>query len=565
MKKVLIKMKILLLFLLFCSSLSAKNLDIYMLNPENNRGEDGLTSLIEENGKNNDIIAIDFRNGQLVFRGNSTEFIDELDSIFGGKKLVKHNIPYALRTVYKTILPSDYQNINLYMINSILYKDRMFDFGKGIPSDSFLASKKADFVKLNDFGKFKIKTYIFNDRKVFINSEHKDRLRRFYAILCDRLNLNLQAFNTNFSTKKENIKLDKLQANADIKKLRVYKKPPKMLHFDFDEIDSYVYGDKVKVTITNPDRANMQMYIKLNGVQNKVKCDKQGKCVFSSILRLGKNKLSFNRLDGSVYEKEYVSKYIPNDEFKCVATSDNMFILRATNSLRPEGDTVKLKYIEENKTYKAKMTNGFYEFKIPMLHIKNEFQLTQYNGSISACIGTNQELKKKEDERIAKEKKEYEARLAKQLAKQEKLKKKMAEERKKTRINIGQNKVIMDEEILVNNYSEWVETKESYPMDLNEPRKIDSFTLIETDADYDKNSANTFSIYLIDEYGNEKPLALDVPGSNDQSVKTHVFDNPYRNFEVIRIKIVPNLSNSKYGNMNGKWQLDKASIKYLKD
>lgn len=570
--------KILLLFLFSLSLLSANSLDIYILNPEEDRGNEGLIEIIKSKAKvHNPSILIDSRSGEVVFRGLNEEVKKKLKNIYGGKKEEKNDIPYTLRSIYQLLLPNTYKSVNLYFVNSIFYKDDKFDFKLGIPNDAFLTSSEADFIHLKSFEGLNVHTYILNDKKMFMHSEHQNGIKRFYAILCDKLKLDLQVFNTTFSTKKEKIIVEKVQENSKVKALAIVSRPPKKLHFEEDEVEYLQVGDHVGIKIHNKDRADMKMFVSMNGVSSPVTCDAKGICIFNSPLRLGKNVLTFNKLDGTEYRKEVMSNYLPHDEFECYSLSgsgDNIFILKVMKSYRPENDIVTLRYEEEKKEYNTTVENGFYEFKIPLKYADNTFLLTQYSGEISSCSGENKKIKEEnEKKRIAEEKRIAELaeieREKIEKRQEEELKKKReiaAKKRASTAINHGTNKVTYNNEILIENYNSPSKTQDIYAMDLNKPMKIDEFSLSECDGDNEGDDRNSFDIYLVDEYGTKKQIASTVHASGDDVCKNHSIKNPFPNFMAIRIIVDPiGTLGPIGGNPNGgAWQIKKASIKYVK-
>jgi len=570
--------KIILLIVWSLTILSATSLDIYILNPEEDRGNEGIFEIIKSSDKsNNPSVIIDSRVGDILFRGQNSELKDKIKKFYGGNKEDKNDIPYTLNSIHKLLLPNNYSDVNLYFINSIFYKDTKFDFNLGFPNDAFLTSLEASFVDIKSFDSLKVHTYIINDKKLFIDAVHKKAMRRFYAILADRLKLDLQVFNTTFSTTKEEIKVDTISPNSSIQKLAILKKPPIERHYEIDLVDVTQDSDKIEIKLRNKDRAGMSMFVSMNGVSLPVTCNTDGECIFKTTLRLGKNILTLNKLDGTEYKREFISNYIPNDDGECYVL-DNVLTLRVMKSFRPENDIVKLNYIEDNKEYNTTVKGGYYEFKIPLKYANNRFALKQYSGGISICSGANQKIQEEnerqriaEEERIAKLNKEAEIKRQKILAKKqkelEKKREEMAKKRASTAINNGTNKISYDNETLISNYYSRSLTKETYPMDLNKPMKIDTFFLKECDGDNEGDDRNSFDIYIEDEDGNRKMIAQTVHASGDDVCKEHTIKNPFPDFKAIRIIVDPigTLGPIGSGPTGGAWSIENASIKYAKE
>lgn len=557
-------MKILkLLLLCSISVLYAKNLDIYVLNPEQGKGYKQFISIVQDKTKlSNESIIIDSRDGKVFFRGNNKDTKRKIKNFYKKKKKAKNNndVAYALNSIYKSIVAAEYGEINLYFINSILYKDAKYNFEEGAPNDAFLLSSKSSFIYLNTFENIKLKTYILTYKKLFINKDHKDGLERFYVLLSNKLKLNLQTFNTNFSVKKEKLDVGSIDPKAKAQLMKVDLTPPKRLHFDEDEYKIQQNKDKLSMIISNKDRAHMLMDIKLNGISFSVPCDASGVCQFEAHLSLGDNNITYKNLNNLLFTKSLKSSYIPDDEIESYSLGNEQ-VIRVKKSHRPEGNVVKVEYVQEGKKYSQKVVNGYYEFRMPLKYAENQFKVYQYSGNIIIINAINKKLKAKEErikeETIAKlnEKKRLEA-IAKLKKEEKKIElEKIAQEKQRAEaINKGTNKVINDTEILVNNYSKTDSAKEEYKLQLNSPRKVDSFELTEYDADYD-----SLDIYIENSEGVRKEIAINITGSGDNVSKTHKINNPFKSFVVNRILIKPKT------NLGGVWRIDQALIKYGKE
>ena len=551
-----------LLYLVFWIAIAnANSLDIYILNPEHKISYKKINAYFDNNKKENRYAyIIDSRNGKIFFKGDYSSLERKIKSFYKRKKekLNNNDVAYTLKSIYKTILPKEYNKYNLFFINSIFYNDNKYNFLDGTPNDAFITSKNSPFYYLPIFKNKKIDAYIFNNKKLFLDKAHNDGLSRYYYLLFKKLNINLITFNNNFSLKKEKFNIKEIDNSSNTKKLTIVKVPPKKIHFEEDEFVIKQKKDRLFVTIKNIDRKNMLMQIKLNNIPYSVLCDNYGVCKFEAYLKLGKNTLEFKKLNNKNFTKEIVSKYIPDDELHYYSIGE-IFVLKVKNSYRPNNDIVKLKYTEENIELSKKVVNGYYEFRVKMKHPLNHFVFYQYSGNIDKIEAINEKLKKEEEkkrlERIRKlkeKKRQEELKKIEEEKKRKEREKKAQEKIRKEAINKGTNKVSGNTEILINNYSNYGSTKKEYKLALNSPRKIDKFEIAEFDADGDG-----FDVIIEDINGNKKTIANNVLGSGNDETKRHIIDNPYKNIEVSSITIKPK------SDLGGMWRIKQALVKYI--
>jgi hypothetical protein len=391
------------LWLMVTMSLVASDLNVYMFNPSQLTGQNVFKRMLRS--VSGDYVVINVQNGRIVNnRFSASKY--KLSKLKKLKKYPEVHLPYALESLYRLILPSDYQHINVYMINAIFYRDGEYDFAKGFPSDAFLTSRVSPFIDLNSFEGFPIKTYIMTHKKYFINDDHFRGLKRFYVLLSERLHLNLQTFNTNFSTNPEAFSVKPLDASKAKSLMSVSLSPPRKLHYDEDErlITHDLGNGTLKGKIVNKLRKNSRITLYLNDEPFVFDCDDAGECRFHMPLFVGRNLFHYKQMDGRAYTHEYNSTYIPDDvvDYKSLTDGEKVtFILKCIHTDRPKGSTVSLHYQEKNKTYTATVDeDGYYEFRIPQTHRLNHFVLKQFNGNQLTITAENPSLKRREEEAL---------------------------------------------------------------------------------------------------------------------------------------------------------------------
>lgn len=434
--------KIVFLIIFICSFSIAKNLNIYIIDPTHLSGIGNIKEIIQKENTDTDIAIVNGISGSVKYRGRA----DSVPNRYLMPKKVKKNrvkivnTPYVIESIYKMLLPNRYKNVKIFFINSIFYKNKTFDFEKGVPNDTFLISQSSDFNYINKFNN-NIKSYIIVSDRYFINNEHKNGLKRFYYLLFKKTNLNLQSFNSSFSIKKENINVKPISRDMANNKMNISLTPPKKLHFQDDEFKithdknrGLVYG-----YVKNIDRKNSTISIFLNKQEYNFDCDKNGICRFHIDLMLGDNEFKFKKINNREIVKHYNSKYIPDDEirFNVKHSEDehsvqDFFKLESIKTYRPIGSKVELEYKEEDKKLYATVDDsGYYKFKVPLKHIYNTFILKEYNGNSKKISIISPKLKKKEEERIKKLREEEIKRAEEAKRKQEEEAKKRAKEAKR--------------------------------------------------------------------------------------------------------------------------------------
>ncbi len=432
--------KILLALISIYTLVIAKDLNIYVIDQAHLSGINNIKDIVPKDST--EIAIINGISGTTIYRGRADSVPNRylMPRKIKKSKIKKINTPYVIESIYKMLLPNKDINVKIFFINSIFYKNKHFDFEKGIPSDAFLVSQSSDYNYLNKFNNT-IKSYIIVSDRYFINNEHKNGLKRFYYLLFKKINLNLQSFNPNYNTKKENISVSPISNNNLNNNLSVNLTPPKKIHYQDDEFKithdksrGLVYG-----YVKNSVRKNSNISILLNNQEHTFDCDNKGICRFHINLALGDNTLKFKKIDNSEVIKHYNSKYIPNDKIRYIVIhSENendkkdIFKLESVKTYRPIGSKVELEYKEENKKLYATVDeSGYYKFEVPLKHIYNTFILKEYNGQKNRIDVTSDALREKEKERIKKLKEEEERRAKEAKRKKAEEARRKAEEAKR--------------------------------------------------------------------------------------------------------------------------------------
>jgi len=413
--------KVVFLFILTLC-LFSKDLNIYVMDQTHLNNTNKIEKILPKSNSV-DVAIVDGIDGSVIYRGKGKNIPTDVVYLEPIKKdeIKKVETPYTIESIYKMILPTDYEHINIYFINSIFYKNQKFDFEKGAPSDAFLVSENSEFTYIDKFSQ-NIKSYIFVSDGYFVNNEHKEGLKRFYYLLFKKLNLNLQTFNSNFSKTPEKFNFKPISKDSLSNSLKVSLTPPKKIHYQDDEYNLN-YGEGIlRGYIKNKIRANTNATIYLNNQEHTISCDKDGICRFKLKLKLGNNTFKFKTINNKDIVKTFKSNYIPNDIPKySIYKEDNKvyMILEPIKSYRPANSTVVLYYKNENKDYNTTVdSDGYYKFKIPLKYINNTFILKQYNGTVTKINIVNDILKKKEEERIRKLQEEKRKKALEELKKQ---------------------------------------------------------------------------------------------------------------------------------------------------
>jgi len=262
----------------------------------------------------------------------------------------------------------------IYMVNSIFYKDNTYNFEKGYPSDSFV-----NYENFNYLPKFenKISCYIFTNQDLFKKNYYFEKYRRFYYFWLKSKNINLKAFNSEYSLKNEQFKYNPLNLSEPIK-VKIAK--PKKIPYRKDKIDLIQKNNVLDIIIYNPVRANSFVKVSLNDKDHYINCNGNGICITELKLDYGKNILKYKRLSGKLFKKEFINNCKINASNDKVVNIDKN-IITFSNYERNPGEKVNINIGKQTFIVTVDKNHQF-SIKIPQNLSKEVLTIKQQNCQI---------------------------------------------------------------------------------------------------------------------------------------------------------------------------------------
>ena len=382
---------------------------------------------------------------------------------------VDFNVPYLLYIAQKYV--NIYKNINkIILINSIFYKDKEYDFLKGYPSDGF--TNYENFKFLPKF-KRKIKAVVYISERFGNDEKYFDGLRRFYYSWLKEKNIELIAFNKNFTFKEELFEYPALKHNT---RVSIVTNLPKKITLQDDRY-KFIQLSKNRVVfeLQNSNRKNDILAVKFNGQNIEIPCNDKGLCKKEFALNYGENTMKFKTLNGKAVKKKLIGE-CKFDAAKDVCSIEKNILL-CKNMDRKYGEKLNIQVNDHNDSVTV---DRHHSFRIPIISNNDQTIIIEQKNCTQQII----KLAKVDIDKTQNE---------------------------KTNIVQSDKQTIIKQQ---KNLKSLKKGKNTFEFNIIPPLKLSSFSFIEADGDYD-TMHETIDIIVKTFDGNSFLIKANEPVSGD--------------------------------------------------